>query len=81
MLFSSTDFLFLFLPVVLAGYFALARIGDLRFTVGWLVLASFFFYAWWDPRLLPLLIGSILVNYSCGRELRRRPVKSLLAMG
>src|SRR5687767_283047 len=32
-----------------------------------LLLASWAFYAWWDARLLPLLLGSIAVNYIMGR--------------
>jgi D-alanyl-lipoteichoic acid acyltransferase DltB (MBOAT superfamily) len=30
----------------------------------WLLFASLFFYCWWDIRYLPLLLGSILFNYT-----------------
>ena len=69
MLFSSTDFLFVFLPVVLIGAFALSHGCGARAAMGWLVLASFVFYGWWNPVLLPLLLGSIAVNYVFGRVL------------
>ena len=49
--------------------------------MGWLVLASFVFYGWWNPVLLPLLLGSIAVNYVFGRVLLRNRRKSLLVLG
>jgi alginate O-acetyltransferase complex protein AlgI len=32
----------------------------------WLAALSFFFYGWWNPNYLLLLIGSIIFNYACG---------------
>lgn len=63
MLFNSYQFIFLFLPVTLAGYFFLGRTCYSRLANLWLVLASLFFYGYWEISFLPLLIGSILVNY------------------
>ena len=63
MLFNSYVFLFLFLPAILGGYFLLgSRERSERANI-WLVLASFVFYGYWNVRYLPLLVGSILVNY------------------
>lgn len=31
--------------------------------MGWLVMISLVFYAWWDFRFVPLLVGSIAFNY------------------
>ena len=78
MLFNSYAFIFVFLPVVLLIFFALGR-RDQRLGVGWLVSASLFFYAWWNPRYIALLLGSIVFNYSIGTRLieeRRRNGKS-----
>lgn len=63
MLFNSYEFLFLFLPVVFLGFFWLVRFGH---SVGalWLALASLFFYGWWSPKYVGLLLASIIVNYS-----------------
>ncbi len=72
MLFNSYIFLLFFLPVVLCGYWILCRGGRTDATVIWLVLCSLFFYGWWYPPYLALLIGSILVNYQIGRMLTRR---------
>lgn len=63
MLFNSYEFLFLFLPIVLLGYFGLGRTAHSRLANLWLVLASLFFYGYWNPKFLPLLLGSIAMNY------------------
>jgi alginate O-acetyltransferase complex protein AlgI len=44
MLFNSYPFIFVFLPIVLAGYFWLGRSGNLA-PVWWLAVASLVFYA------------------------------------
>ena len=59
MLFSSTIFLFLFLPFVLLVYHLLPRV----FRNGWLLVASLFFYAWGEPKFVILMLTSILINY------------------
>lgn len=63
MLFNSYTFIFLFFPVVLIGYFLLGKTGKTRWTSLWLVAASLAFYGYWNVKYLPLLVGSILVNY------------------
>ncbi|MFD0858674.1 MBOAT family O-acyltransferase [Roseovarius aquimarinus] len=80
MLFSSAQFVFAFLPGSLLGYFALARLAGARAALGWLVLCSFFFYGYWRLDYLPLLIGSILVNYAVasGIQARRAPFGLLI---
>ena len=56
MLFNSYIFLFGFLPCVLAGWWLLRYAKPLR--LAFLTGASWFFYAWWDWRYLPVLIGA-----------------------
>lgn len=65
MLFHSQEFLLLFLPVALVGWYAAAGRKDLR--VAWMIAASLVFYAYWDVRLLPLLGLSILGNWALAR--------------
>ena len=72
MLFNSHVFILVFLPAVVAGFYILARAGLTRFAIAWLVGASLFFYGWWNPVYLGLLIGSIAVNYTFGLALARR---------
>jgi len=64
-LFNSYEFIFLFLPATLAGFFLVARAGH-KLAALWLALASLFFYGWWNPKFLLLLLGSIAFNYAAG---------------
>jgi alginate O-acetyltransferase complex protein AlgI len=66
MLFNSIEFLFFYLPVVLLVFLYLRRLGSCRLLMAWLVLVSLFFYAWWNPVYLLLLLFSAGVNYSIG---------------
>lgn len=65
MLFSSFVFIFGFLPLVWLVWRSLSG-RHLSLALGWLVLASLFFYAWWNPHYLPLLLGSVGVNFWLG---------------
>ena len=67
MLFNSYGYLFVFLPIALAGYFALNRTSTIA--LAWLVAASLFFYAWWNPWHLPVVLGSMLFNFWTGRRI------------
>jgi alginate O-acetyltransferase complex protein AlgI len=73
MLFNSDVFIFVFLPLSLALYFALARLGRAWATL-FLALASLFFYGWWNPTYLWLLCLSILFNYATGRAIAAAPM-------
>ena len=63
MLFQSYIFIFLFLPIVLIGYYGLNHIGKDRLAKIFLMLSSFAFYAYASFNYVILLAGSILVNY------------------
>ena len=65
-LFSSAEFLFIFLPVVLVGYYIFFR-GMRQAQNILLLLCSLFFYAWGNPRFLPVMLLSIAMNYGFGR--------------
>jgi alginate O-acetyltransferase complex protein AlgI len=89
MLFNSYEFIFLFLPVTVFVYFLLNK---KRLTVAsnaWLLLASLVFYSWWNVKYLPLILISILFNYTVGyllveyEELKKRTVsrKSIFVTG
>lgn len=65
MLFNTFLFVFAFLPVTLIGYFVLSKIS-LRLSIVFLLLASVSFYSYWNINFLPLLLGSIVVNYWVG---------------
>jgi D-alanyl-lipoteichoic acid acyltransferase DltB (MBOAT superfamily) len=65
MLFNSYEFLLVFLPAAILIYALVDRDPRLR---TWVLLAlSLIFYSYWDIRFLPLMIGSILVNWWAAR--------------
>ena len=63
MVFTSYLFVFYFLPLVLAGYYALPARSAWRNS--WLLLTSYVFYGWWNPWFVCLMIGVTAVNYLC----------------
>ncbi|MBC8535279.1 MBOAT family O-acyltransferase [Feifania hominis] len=70
MLFSSVNFIFLFLPALLAVYFAVP--GRLRWLRNLLLLiASLGFYAYGEPKYVLVMLGSILLNYLFGLAVSR----------
>ena len=71
MLFSSGEFIFLFLPISLIGFQLLSRLGTPAM-LSWLAFMSLCFYAYWNPIYLLLLCGSILGNYLFAFPLSRR---------
>src|SRR5689334_17842873 len=80
MVFSSTIFLFLFLPLVLVAYFTLR--SRLRNSV--LIAASLVYYGWGEPGFLPVVLLSVAVNYGFGLLMAQvrapRGRKALLAL-
>lgn len=71
MLFSSHEYLLLFLPLSVILYFLLHNWRATRIAKAWLVLASLFFYGWWNPKYIPLILFSILMNFAAGTLLTR----------
>ena len=65
MLFNSYPFLFGFLPIILLGFYLL-RQRSREAAILWLTLGSLFFYGWWAPAYLPLILLSIAMNYGFG---------------
>ncbi len=64
MLFNSYVFLFLFLPLALAGWYALNRKGYGKAAQGYLIGMSLWFYAWFNVSFLWVILGSCLFNFS-----------------
>ena len=63
MIFSSYIFIFAFLPVMLVGFYGLRYFNLHRGANVFLVLGSLFFYGFWNVLYLPLLVGSMGVNF------------------
>src|SRR5450759_1383608 len=85
MLFNSYPFIFLFLPLVLIGYFAMGRFGNLVAVI-WLALASLAFYSVSNWQFVLLLLASVTFNYVIGLllisgRLGSRPRFAVLTIG
>jgi len=88
MLFNSSEFLFVFLPVALCGFYLLGSISRTS-AIRWLILVSLVFYAWWRPVNVLIIGPSILINFAFAsillhlskHESSRRTSYAVLALG
>ncbi len=83
MVFSSLEFLYLYLPIMLVAYFAVPH-RHLKWRNLVLLLVSLAFYGWGEPVYVFIMVFSILVDYTCGhfcakyRETNPRRAKAAL---
>lgn len=75
MLFNSYEFIFIFLPITFFVYFYLnsKRLGHI--SKAFLVVSSLFFYSWWNIIYLPLVLLSMIFNYTIGNTLANNKSK------
>lgn len=71
MLFNSFPFLFVFLPIAYFGAFLMFRSRHYNGALAFLVLCSLFFYGFWNPRHLWVIVVSVLINYAIGGLIHR----------
>lgn len=76
MLFSSSVFLFLFLPIVIILYYN-PFVKNRIFRNVLLLLASLFFYAWGEPVFVLLMLFSVLVNWGIGLKMDKSSSKKV----
>jgi D-alanyl-lipoteichoic acid acyltransferase DltB (MBOAT superfamily) len=89
MLFNSYEFIFAFLPISFFVYFYLNNKRLTTAAKAWLVFTSLFFYSWWNIMYLPLILISVLFNYTITNTMieydkskkKHLSKKSLLQMG
>lgn len=85
MIFNSFVFIFVFLPIVFTMYFLLNRFKMYQLALVGLVLGSLFFYGYFKPQYLFIILSSILVNYAVGTAMNNtntvRNKKMLLSLG
>lgn len=67
MLFNSYIFVFLFLPLAVAGYYLLYRAGGTKAALGWLIAMSMWFYGYNSTKYLAILVASVILNYLVAR--------------
>lgn len=71
MLFNSIAFIFVFLPITFFVYFGLNKAHFFRSGKMFLVVASLFFYSWWNVLYLPIIVASMAFNFSTGHYLKK----------
>ena len=86
MLFNSYIFVFLFLPIALAGYYGLSHFKLYRISNLFLIGMSLWFYGYFNKSYLLIICGSILVNFLISKamahwERKKAFKKFLLALG
>ena len=83
MLFNSYIFIFCFLPITLFVFIFLEKYNWRETALAWLTLTSLFFYGWWNPTYLALILTSIVLNYGIGIVLSNAVSfrKLILALG
>jgi alginate O-acetyltransferase complex protein AlgI len=63
MIFSSYEFIFLFLPSCFVIYFYINKKKLFKLATGFLAISSLFFYSWWNILYLPLILSSVVINF------------------
>jgi alginate O-acetyltransferase complex protein AlgI len=83
LLFNSYEFIFFFLPITFFIYFYLNQRHLTEASRIFLVLASLFFYGWWNIIYLPLIVASMVMNYTISRQIsfKRHLAKRFLIAG
>src|ERR1043166_4184669 len=79
MLFQSQVYVLAFLPLTVALYYAAARSAAARQWV--LIAASLFFYGWWDPRFVILVVSQITATWLLARAYERTRAQAWLVAG
>ena len=69
MVFSSTIFIFAFLPVTIVLYYILPRKFKLRNIL--LLIVSLVFYAWGEPRFVVIMLATLIIDFFLGRGIGR----------
>ena len=84
MLFSSVEFIFIFLPIVIFVYYVLLKKSRTLQNI-FLTFSSLFFYAWGEPKFVIVMIISILINWYLAirvdkKRENKKSIKLLLCM-
>lgn len=72
MLFNSSEFIYIFLPVVVLIFILLHFFKLYYLSLIWLIFASIFFYSYWNRDYLILLLFSIIFNYTLGYLIQKK---------
>jgi len=71
MLFNSFVYILLFLPLMVVGYFYLNKRRQEQAATLWLIMGSLVFYGYWNPWYVPIILGSMIFNFTLGTGIMR----------
>jgi D-alanyl-lipoteichoic acid acyltransferase DltB (MBOAT superfamily) len=74
MLFNSYQYILFFLPITAVVFFWLRKRHH-EAALAWLVGTSLFYYGWWNPSYLAVIVSSILANFGIARLMSAIPVE------
>ena len=75
MVFSSPLFLSIFLPILLLVY----TLAQSRYRNTILLIASFIFYSWGEPRALLIMLGLIVINYYAAIFMKNKKLERIFS--
>jgi len=81
MVFSSLEFIYLFLMPTLLVFIILRYLALEKAIIWWLIIASLLFYAWWSVYYLALLLTSVIVNFALHKLLLKKSSRVILTLG
>ena len=76
--FNSFEFIFLFLPCFLIGFHLLKKSSNSNYSHYWLIICSLFFYSWGNLSSLPILLSSLVFNYTIAQFIGSTDTQSSL---
>jgi len=81
MVFSSLEFIYLFLGPALLVFMVLRHFALEKAIIWWLITASLLFYAWWSVYYLALMLLSVIINFLIHKLLLRNKSRLILTLG
>jgi alginate O-acetyltransferase complex protein AlgI len=75
MIFNSYEFIFIFFPLSLLGFYFISRFGT-NYKIIYLSIVSLLFYTYWNAYSLLIISFSICINYFLGSQLLKQEIKN-----
>lgn len=79
--FNSYIFIFMFLPILLLGYYILKNFGKPLYMKLWIIAMTLWFYGYFNPGYILLIFFSVFINYLFFVFLSKKRNKGILAVG
>ena len=81
MLFNSYEFIFIFLPICILGFYLINNSRYTNYSYVWIFLCSIFFYLWWNIYFILLILLTIGINHYLGNLIIAKREKKYFIFG